>query len=93
MKSIIKIKVLLSGKIIINDVQIISFEELQRALRKLKKEQSIIWFYRESAQFQANERAMEVFDFIVQNKFPISLSSKSDFSDYVDENGKSRPRQ
>jgi hypothetical protein len=30
---------------------------------------------------------------IIERKLPVSMSTKPDFSDYVDEQGKSRPRK
>jgi hypothetical protein len=38
-------------------------------------------------------QAIEAFKLIVESKLPISLSTKSDFSDYVDEKGQSLPRK
>lgn len=88
----IKVKVLSSGDIIINDKETVSFENLKTILVEFKKEQGVVWFYREGFQFQPNEQAMDVFDFIIKNRLRISLSSKPDFSDYIDESGKSLPR-
>lgn len=89
----ITVKVLFSGDIIINNKEKVVFEELKTMLLRLKNEGGSVWFYREASEFQPNERAMDVFDFIIENKLPISLSSKPDFSDYIDEKGNSLPRK
>ena len=91
-RNFITVTVLSCGDIIINNKERVLFEKLKTILLQLKKECGTVWFYRESSQFQANEQAMDVFDFIIENKLPISLSSKPDFSDYIDENGNSLPR-
>jgi hypothetical protein len=49
-------------------------------------------YYRENARSEAGSEAMSVIDLVVKYGLPISLSSKSDFSDYIDANGQSQPR-
>jgi hypothetical protein len=49
-------------------------------------------YHRENARSEAGREAMAVIDFVKKYGLPISLSSKSDFSDYIDANGKSHPR-
>jgi hypothetical protein len=38
-------------------------------------------------------RAIEIVKLVVAHKLPISLSSKPDFSDYIDDEGHSHPQE
>jgi len=70
----------------------VHFEELRRALESAKRDQGIVWYYRESAAQSPPQHALQVLNMVVQNQLRISLSSKPDFSDYVDSKGISHPR-
>ena len=87
-----RISVLASGEILL-DGKTASIAQVKRALEKMKAERSMVWYYRESGRGEPPEQAIELFKLIVENKLPISLSTKPDFSDYVDENGISLPRK
>jgi len=92
-KKKLTIKVFASGKIIVNEKLEMDWDSLKEELIKLKAQNGTVWYYRENAGGQSNEVAMDVFDFIIKNKLPVSLSSKPDFSDYVDQNGNVFPRK
>ena len=66
---------------------------MRRALEKVKAKRGTVWYYRESGKGEPPAQAIEVFKLIVENKLPVSLSTKPDFSDYVDENGQAQPRK
>jgi hypothetical protein len=52
----------------------------------------VVWYHRDPNQPQtANQR--EVVSIIIANKAPVSMSSKPDFSDYVDDRGQTHPRR
>ena len=87
-----RISVLASGEILL-DGKTASIAHVKRALEKMKAKTSMVWYYRESGRGEPPEQAIELFKLIVENKLPISLSTKPDFSDYVDENGISLPRK
>jgi len=88
---VLKLSVLSSGAVLL-DGQPIRFEELQRALETAKRDEGIVWYYRESAAQAPPQHALKVLNLVVQNQLRISLSSKPDFSDYVDSKGVSHPR-
>ena len=69
------------------------FAEVKRALERVTAQRGTVWYYRESGKGEPPAQAIGVFKVIVENKPPISLSTKPDFSDYVDENGASLPRK
>lgn len=87
----LKISVLASGTILL-DGQAADLEQLEVALENVKQGRGQVWCYRESAGSQLPPAGLAVFQRLVQHKLPISLSSKADFSDWVDGKGISRPR-
>lgn len=65
---------------------------MARALEKNRAKRGSVWFYRESGAQPPGE-AVEVFKLIVEHKVPVTLSTKPDFSDFIDEQGVARPRK
>jgi len=87
---IAQISVLASGKILL-DGRPATISEVKRALERMKAKSGTVWYYRESG--EPPPEAIELFKLMVENQLLISLSSKADFSDYVDEEGRSHPRK
>ncbi len=83
---------LASGDIHFDDKLITSMAELESKLNEIQSVQGAVWFYRENCSNMPNEVADEVFNLVVRLKMPLSLSTKSDFSDWVDADGESHPR-
>jgi hypothetical protein len=52
----------------------------------------VVWYYREGAGAELPPEAKQVMKLVVDNKLPVSLCTKPDFSDYVDGKGVSHPR-
>jgi hypothetical protein len=67
--------------------------EVSRALERTKTKRGTVWYYREHGKGEPPREAIELFKLMVENNLPISLSSKADFSDYLDEQGQSHPRK
>jgi hypothetical protein len=89
---ITRISVLATGKILLDGKEAM-IADVRRALETAKAERRSIWYYRESVGSEPPPQAIAVFEVIVENNLPISLSTKPDFSDYVDEKGRSHPRK
>jgi hypothetical protein len=87
----LKISVLATGAILL-DGQAAELEQLDAALERVKQSHGQVWYYRESAGAQQPPAGLAVIQRVVQHKLPISLSSKLDFSDWVDGQGVSHPR-
>jgi len=90
--TILKVSVLQSGKILADGAEI-SLANLDSRLTQLETQKGVVWYYREAAQGEPPPIAMEVMQLVVKHRLPISMSSKPDFSDAIDANGQSRPRQ
>ena len=87
----IKISALASGDILV-DGQLAGAQELDAVLEKVKQEQGQVWYYREAVGVPPSPQAQAVIRSVVRHKLAISLSSKADFSDWVDGKGVSHPR-
>ena len=88
----VKISVLQSGQILIDGTES-TIDQVEQRLAQLKSEGGTVWYYREAGQQEPPPEAMQIIKMVVENGLPISLSSKPDFSDYIGEDGQSRPRE
>ena len=73
------------------DGQPITFEQLAIRLADLKKANGEVWYHRENPQTEPHPNGMKVMALVIENKLPIKLSAMPDFSDSVDDKGRSRP--
>ena len=85
-----KVKVTQTGKIFLNEKQV-SLVELKVTFARLKKENGVVWYYRENPQSEPPVEATSVIQAIIDAKLPVQLSSKPDYSDFVGIEGKSNP--
>ena len=58
----------------------------------MKKRNGVIWYYREAGSSEPPPQAVEVMTLIVDNRLPISMSTKPDYSDVLLPDGTTRPR-
>ena len=65
----------------------VALDPLATKLTELKQAGGDVWYHRENPEVELHANAMKVVDLVVQNKLPIRLSSKPDFSEVVDEKG------
>ena len=89
---ILKVSVLQSGKLLADGTEI-PLDGLDARLAQVKSQNGVVWYYREGGQGEPPPVAMEVMKLVVKHSVPVSMSSKPDFSDTIDERGISRPRK
>jgi hypothetical protein len=89
---ITRVSVLSSGKILVNDRPATS-ADVTRALEKARAQRGSVWFFRETTGAEPPPEAVEVFRLIVEHKVSLSLSTKPDFSDFIDDQGIARLRK
>jgi hypothetical protein len=89
---ITRLSVLSSGRILVNG-RTASAADVAQALEQTKARRGSVWFYRESTGAEPPSEAVVVFKMIVDHKVPVSLSTKPDFSDFVDEQGRAEPKK
>ena len=70
-----------------------TLEALIPILHQLAKDHGEVWYYREAPEADPHPNAMKVLKAIIDEDLPILLSTKPDYSDSVDENGRSVPRR
>ena len=87
----IKIAVMQNGDIYA-DGRAVGLDRLPELLAEAKLRSKAAWFYREDLFGEPSAVAMEVLRLVLDHGLPISLSSKPDFSDYIDPGGVSHPR-
>ena len=70
------------GRITLNG-RAVSIEEIRGAFAELSRNGGAVWYYREAADSEPHPNAMLVVEAIVNARLPVSMSTKSDFSDVV----------
>jgi hypothetical protein len=90
-KTALKVSVRADGTVLVEGRQA-TLEQLDAALAEAKASNGQVWYHREAVRGGAPPTAKEVIQRIVALKLPVSLSSKPDFSDWVDAKGVSHPR-
>ena len=88
----IMITTIASGALLLNG-QPADLASIEAEFKRLQTEKGVVWYYRDNPMSEPSPAAMAVVQLVIQYRLPISFSSKPDFSDYVDENGRSQPRK
>ena len=89
--NILKISVFKSGEIQADGV-VVNLATLEQLIANNASDNGMVWYYREAGQEEPSPQAVKVLDLIAKYRRPVSLSSKPDFSDYINREGKSVPR-
>jgi len=87
---VLKIAVLSSGAVTV-DGAAVEIERLDEMLGALKASNGIVWYYREHSP-TAEATGTSVVKLVVKHKLGFSISSRPDYSDYIDAKGVSHPR-
>ena len=87
---VLKVYVTVSGEITA-DGQPVTPDQLAAKLAELKQAGGEVWYCRENPSAEPHPNAMKVMELVADNQLSIRLSSKPDFSDFVDDQGVSRP--
>ncbi|HKC48263.1 MAG TPA: hypothetical protein VKB63_11740 [Gemmatimonadales bacterium] len=86
-----RIRVSRAGEIWCDDVRT-SLAELGPRLAQLRAAQGVVWYYREEAGDEPAPEAMAVVRMVVEQRLPISMSTRADFGDVVQADGTAVPR-
>ena len=89
--NVTRIRVSRAGEIWCDDVRT-SLAELGPRLAQLREAQGVVWYYREEAGDDPAPEAMAVVRMVVEQRLPISMSTRADFGDVVQADGKTVPR-
>ena len=77
-----KVRVYRNGKMTLDGRQV-TIDEMRKGLSALKGKNGIVWYYREAGEQEAHPNAALVVQAIIDNKLPVSMSNKEDFSTVV----------
>jgi hypothetical protein len=88
---IARIRVSRGGEIWCDDVRM-SLADLGPQLAQLRAAQGVVWYYREEAGDDPAPEAMAVVRMVVEQRLPISMSTRADFGDVVQADGTAVPR-
>jgi hypothetical protein len=91
-QKVLKVAITAKGEITA-DGRPTTLQALIPILRELAKNKGEVWYYREAPEADPHPNAMKVLSAIVDQNLPIRFSSKPDYSDSVDDKGRSVPRQ
>jgi len=86
-----RIRVSRDGEIWCDDVRT-SLADLGSRLAQLRAAQGVVWYYREEAGDDPAPEAMAVVRMVVEQRLPISMSTRADFGDVVQADGSAVPR-
>lgn len=84
---VLKIAVMADGRITV-DGSPSTIDSLRASLQTLAKQQGVVWYYREPGQAKAPPESSQVMQAVIENRLPIKLSSRPDFSDAIGPDGK-----
>lgn len=80
-----------TGEIWCDDVRT-SLADLESRLAELRAAQGVVWYYREDGGADPAPEAMAVVRMVIEQRLPISMSSRADFADEVRSDGTTVPR-
>jgi hypothetical protein len=83
----LKIAVMADGRITV-DGSPSTIASLRVSLKRLAEQKGVVWYYREASQAKAPPESSEVMRAVIENRLPIRLSSRPDFSDAIGPDGR-----
>lgn len=86
-----KVRVYRSGKMTLDGRQV-KIDEMRKGLSDLKKNNGVVWYFGEAGEQEPHPNGPLVLQAIMDNKLPVSMSNKEDFSTVVLQDGTIRTR-
>jgi hypothetical protein len=83
----LKIAVMADGRITV-DGSPAAMDSVRVSLKRLAEQKGVVWYYREAGQAKAPPESVEVIQAAIENRLPIRLSSRPDFSDVIGPDGR-----
>jgi hypothetical protein len=87
----LKITVMADGRITV-DGNPATIDSLRLSLSRLAEQKGAVWYYREAGHAKASPEAAEVIQAVIDNRLPIRLSSRPDYSDVIGPDGSPRTK-
>jgi hypothetical protein len=89
---ILKIAVKVDGLVTVNGSPT-TIDSLRASLTQLAEQKGVVWYYREAGQSEAPPESDEIIKAVIENRLPIKLSSRSDYSDAIGMDGSPLPKE
>jgi hypothetical protein len=86
----LKIAVMADGRIMV-DGSPTTIDSVCVSLKRLAEQKGVVWYYREAGQGKAPPESTEVIQSVIENRLPIRISSRPDFSDAIGPDGRPVP--
>ena len=84
---ILKIAVKVDGVVTVNGSPT-TIDSLRASLTQLAEQNGVVWYYREAGQSEAPPESDEIIKAVIENRLPIKLSSRPDYSDAIGTDGR-----
>lgn len=84
---VLKIAVMLDGRISVDGFPA-TMDSVRASLKRLAELRGVVWYYREAGPAAAPPESIAVIQSIIENRLPIRLSSRADYSDAIGPDGK-----
>jgi hypothetical protein len=81
---VLKIALMSDGRITVDGAPS-TLDSLQVSLKRLAEQKGVVWYYREAG--QAPPEASAIIKAVIENRLPIRLSSRPDYSDAIGRDG------
>lgn len=81
----LKIAITTDGRITVGGAPA-AIDSLRVMLKRLAERNGVVWYYREAG--QAPPECVEIMQAVIENRLPIRLSSRPDFSDAIGPDGR-----
>jgi hypothetical protein len=83
----LKIAVMADGRITVGGSPA-TMDSVRVSLKRLAEQKGVVWYYREAGQAKGPPESAEVIQAVIENRLPIRLSSRPDFSDAIGPDGR-----
>lgn len=88
----VEVKVLADGSVLL-DERPTTLARLDRRLGELAKSNGVVWYYRESPRAAPPPAAIDVINLVIKYRLPLTMSTRPDFGDSIDDQGNVRTRR
>jgi hypothetical protein len=60
-----------------------TLDSVRVSLRRLSEQKGVVWYYREAPETRAPPESIAIIQGIIENRLPVRLSTRPDFSDAI----------
>jgi hypothetical protein len=87
---VLKIAVMSDGRITVDGFPA-TVDSVREAFKRLAEQKGVVWYYREASEAKGPPESSMIIQSLIENRLPIRLSTRPDYSDAIGPDGKSVP--